>query len=51
MKTTIVVLIISVSLLPWLAGCASTPQKTDDSHIKHHAEDSFKELQKEENKY
>jgi len=51
MKATIVVLILSVSLMLSFAGCASTPQKTDDSHIKHHADDSFKELQKEENKY
>ena len=51
MKTTIVVLILSVSLMSWFAGCASTPDKTDDSHIRHHSDDSFKELQKEENRY
>jgi len=51
MKMKITMMILVTIIFSWLAGCASTPQKTDDTHIKHHAEDSFKELQKEENKY
>jgi ABC-type transporter MlaC component len=51
MKMKITMMILVTIIFSWFAGCASAPQKTDDSHIKRHAEDSFKELQKEENKY
>lgn len=51
MKITIVVLILSAALAVSFTGCSSTPQRPDDSKIKHHADEGFKELQKEENKY
>ncbi len=50
MKMKITMMVMITIIFSWLAGCATAPQRPDDSHIKHHADDSFKELQKEENR-